>query len=91
MRNIGSNTNTTNLPINYFSSLGEELFRIAKALTKVSQKLQEISSIQTVKVTPKTDPEMFSDEFLKTIRQSRREFEKGSFDDYLTFRKTLDL
>lgn len=71
------------------ASLGEELFRIAQALARVSVKLQEYARVKTVKVTKKTDPDMFTEEFIKTVKKSREDIEKGRVVEYNQFRNSL--
>jgi hypothetical protein len=76
------------------SPLATELARIGQSLVKLSKKFQKLAASQTVpavKVNSKTDPEMFTKEFIKTVRQSRRDFKKGNFTNYSDFRKTLNL
>ncbi len=87
---MAHNTQTaTNYLPAALTSLGEELSRIAKALVRVSMKLQEYARVRTVKVTPKTDPDMFTEEFMAKVKKSHEDIEKGRVVDYSKFRKTL--
>ena len=60
-----------------FSAIGAELSSIAKALARVSKKLQATAVFKTVSVSQKSDPDMFTEEFIDTVRKSRKEIEKG--------------
>lgn len=85
---------STMISNSYLASLGEELAHVAKLLTRVSQKLQHVSTsptVPTVRVSKKTDPDMFTPEFLKAVRQSRKDYKEGRYTDYQTFRKSLNL
>lgn len=74
--------------------LATELAQIGQSLVKLSKKFKRLTisqAVPVVKVSPKNDPEMFTEEFIKTVRQSRRDFEKGDFLNYSKFRESLDL
>ena len=60
-----------------FSALGAELSSIAKALARFSKKLQATSVFKIVSISKKSDPDMFTKEFINTVRKSRKEIEKG--------------
>lgn len=85
------NSTTHTLSTDHLASLGEELGHIAAALAKVSNKLQNISTLKTRKVSKKSDPEMSTKEFLQTLRKSRKEFAKGEYSDYKSVRHSLGL
>lgn len=76
------------------SSLANDLASLGRQMVSVSKKLLRMTDSQKVKeakVTLKTDPEMFSDEFIASVKKARKEFKEGKAIDYFEFRKTLDL
>ena len=60
-----------------FSALGAELSSIAKALARFSKKLQATSVFKIVSISKKSDPDMFTKEFIETVKQSRKEIGNG--------------
>lgn len=82
---------TTNNSTHTLASLGAELSRIGKALITVSLKMQKLTGPKSVRVTKKTDPEMFTKEFRQTVRKSREDIKKGRVFLYSEFRKQLGL
>lgn len=88
-----ANHATVTMSKDSIASLSQELSRIAHALAKVSANMQTLVKrpVRTVRVTPKTDPDMFTKEFIETVRTSRRELAQGKSRDYREFRKTLNL
>ena len=77
-----------------FSSLAQELLRLGNSLVVLGKKFEKLAkepTVKTVKVTPKSDPEMFTKEFINKVRQSRRDFEKGKYFNYFEIRKTFGL
>ena len=84
----------THTQMQQLSDLGQELLQLSQAMARIGSKLQHIApqtKIKTVKVTPKTDPEMFTPEFIEAVRKSREDIKNGRVVDYLTFRKSLKL
>ena len=84
----------TTIDINSANHLASELANIGRAMLNLSQKIEKLtikSKVKEVRVTPKTDPEMFTKEFIAAVKKARREIEEGKTVDYLEFRKTLDL
>ena len=79
-----TNGSVSNLSKTYdLSALGAELASIAKALSRVSAKLQN-ASITQAHVTKKTDPDMFTKEFLQSIEQSKKDIAKKQYKVFKT-------
>jgi hypothetical protein len=78
-----------------FSSLAEELSNLGKSFLATSRKIETMLKIErkvkSVRVTPETDPDMFTKEFINSVKKARKEFREGKAMDYFEFRKTLDL
>lgn len=80
--------------INSADNLASELAYIGKAMLNLSKKIEKLNrlkKVKEVKVTPETDPEMFTQEFINAVRKSRQDIAKGKVYDYFEIRKTLDL
>lgn len=80
--------------INSADNLASELANIGKAMLNLSKKIEKLNrqkKIKEVKVTPETDPEMFTQEFINAVKKSRQDIAKGKIHDYFGIRKTLDL
>lgn len=78
-----------------FSSLAEELSSLGKAFLATSKNLKKMlskkSKVKEVHITPETDPDMFTKEFIESVKKARKDIAKGRVHDYFKIRKTLDL
>ena len=75
-------------------SLADELTSVGRQMVSIGKRIEKIASnkdAKSVKVTKKSHPELFDKKFIKSIKDARKEFEKGESADYFEFRKTLDL
>lgn len=75
-------------------SLANELTRLGRTMISVGKKIGKLtptSKVRKIKVSKKTDPEMFTKKFAKVVREARSEIKQGKTTDYFEFRKTLDL
>jgi hypothetical protein len=75
-------------------SLANELTRLGRVMISVGKKIGKLtptSKVRKIKVSRKTDPEMFTKKFVKAVKEARCEIEQGKTIDYFEFRKTLDL
>jgi hypothetical protein len=76
------------------NSLANELTNLGQAMLSLGQKIEKLVSqpkVKEVKVTPETDPDMFTKEFISTVRKSRKDIEKGRVYDYFKIRNSLGL
>lgn len=80
---------------NKFSSLAEELSNLGKSFLATSRKITKMleskHKVKSVRVTPETDPDMFTKEFINSVKKARRDIAEGRVHDYFEIRKTLDL
>ena len=84
-------TQTVDYAADSLASLGEELSRIGKALINVSIKMQKMTGPKRMKISKKTDPDMFTKEFKAAVRKSLDDIKQGRVIPYEKVREELGL
>lgn len=84
----------THTQIEQLSDLGQDLLQLSQAMAKIGTQLRKLSrapKVNAVRVTPETDPEMFTPEFIETVRKSREDIAKGRVISFADLRKKLGI